>query len=355
LLQASTGTADELQIGQQQIDAHRDPDLGHYSVLRRTQKGLDLEVLLDPLEEQFDLPARLVDRRDGGGGQLEIVRQENVFLAGFGIAISHASQRNRAGPALGAGQLDGLVTGQVLSSLDSPALKHAVPGIALLSGDEENSAIIQLVIPSVVGVATIKGNDRSGRQRQCATRRDIVGLAVGDRDKGRQHTRVVQSDMQFDRALGLAEPGPGKHRKAHINGRGVERKKLVLEPETMTRGLMLTATQELEEQRFVQGPGLLFVGPRQTGAADQAHAEMIKLAGLSCEIAEQITQARAAGQLGAGHRHELRPTADFAQFPALMVLPGERFEFMSRQQFEHLGEHGARMGHGLVSPFGSVC
>jgi len=131
-------------------------------------------------------------------------------------------------------------------------------------------------------------------------------------------------------------------------------KKLVLEPETMTRGLMLTATQELEEQRLVQGPWLLFVGPRQTGATDQAQAEMVKLAGLSGEIAEQITQARTAGQLGAGDRDKLRPAADLAQLPTLVVFPGERVEFMSRQQFEHLGEHGARMSHGLISPIGST-
>src|SRR5690625_3196047 len=30
------------------------------------------------------------------------------------------------------------------------------------------------------------------------------------------------------------------------------------------------------------------------------------------------------------------------------------FEFMSRQQFEHLSQHSARMSHGLISPVCSV-
>ena len=178
MLQASPGSTHELQIGQQKVNAHRNPDLGHDSILRGAEKGLDLEVLLDPLKEQLDLPARLVDGRDRGCSQLEIVGQENVLPARFGVAVSDTPQRDRTRFPLGAGQLDGLITGQVLPSLDLAALSDAEAGILLLPGNKRNSSIIQLVIPGVVGVTTIKGNNRSARQCQCATRRDIVSLAV---------------------------------------------------------------------------------------------------------------------------------------------------------------------------------
>src|SRR5690625_227839 len=96
LLHASSGTAHELQVGQQKIDAHRNPDLSQHGIPGSTQKGLDLEVLLDPFEEQLNLPARLVDGSNGGRGQLESIGQKNVFPAGFRITIAHTAQRNRA-------------------------------------------------------------------------------------------------------------------------------------------------------------------------------------------------------------------------------------------------------------------
>jgi hypothetical protein len=40
------------------IQCHRDPDLGFHGILGDAEKALDTEVLLDPLEEQFDSPAR---------------------------------------------------------------------------------------------------------------------------------------------------------------------------------------------------------------------------------------------------------------------------------------------------------
>ena len=67
MLKAVTDLADKLDIGEQQIDANGNPDLGHDSVFRGAEEGLDLQVLLDPFEEQFDLPAGLVDLRDGDG------------------------------------------------------------------------------------------------------------------------------------------------------------------------------------------------------------------------------------------------------------------------------------------------
>ena len=51
-------------------------------------------MLLDPFEEQFDLPAALVELRDGQGGKRPVVGQEGEPLPGFGVAIRDASQGN---------------------------------------------------------------------------------------------------------------------------------------------------------------------------------------------------------------------------------------------------------------------
>ena len=57
----------QLQIAQQEHDNQRGPDLDLHGIGRGAHKGLDLEVLLQGLEEQFDLPAVFVDGSDGTG------------------------------------------------------------------------------------------------------------------------------------------------------------------------------------------------------------------------------------------------------------------------------------------------
>ena len=53
-----------VQEPQQQVSNHRHQHLYLDRILRGTQKGLDLQVLLDPLEKQFNLPALFVKLRD---------------------------------------------------------------------------------------------------------------------------------------------------------------------------------------------------------------------------------------------------------------------------------------------------
>jgi hypothetical protein len=65
----------------QHVDRHSDPDLCLYAVLGRAEETLDSQVLFDPLEEEFDLPPRMVQGRHGGGGDHEVVgEQDEAFV-----------------------------------------------------------------------------------------------------------------------------------------------------------------------------------------------------------------------------------------------------------------------------------
>ncbi len=43
--------------GDEHIDAHGNPNLSLHSILGGAKEAFDTQVLLDPFEEQFDLPA----------------------------------------------------------------------------------------------------------------------------------------------------------------------------------------------------------------------------------------------------------------------------------------------------------
>ena len=72
--------------GDEDVDRDRDPDLCAYGVLRCAVESLDAQVLLDPLEEELDLPTAAIELGDGGRGEIEIVGEDDQRLALDGIA-----------------------------------------------------------------------------------------------------------------------------------------------------------------------------------------------------------------------------------------------------------------------------
>lgn len=55
--------------------------LGFHCVGRGADEGLDFQILLERLEEQFDLPAILEDQGDGSGAKAEMVGEEHEDVA----------------------------------------------------------------------------------------------------------------------------------------------------------------------------------------------------------------------------------------------------------------------------------
>lgn len=71
--------------GNEHIHRDGDPDLGFHRIFGSAVEGFDPQMLFDPLEEDFDLPAAFVELRNGGGRQGEMVGQkdESFVLAGI--------------------------------------------------------------------------------------------------------------------------------------------------------------------------------------------------------------------------------------------------------------------------------
>ena len=78
----------------EQVSGDGAPDLGAHRVGRGAVKDFDARMLLDPFEEEFDLPAAAIELGDGQRRDGEVVGQEDQPLAGLGIAITDAPQRD---------------------------------------------------------------------------------------------------------------------------------------------------------------------------------------------------------------------------------------------------------------------
>jgi hypothetical protein len=69
----------------QDVNAHGDPDLRLDGVVGRAEKRLDVQVLFDPFEKQFDVPAKLVQPGNGPRRQNEVIGQKEETFMKFDI------------------------------------------------------------------------------------------------------------------------------------------------------------------------------------------------------------------------------------------------------------------------------
>jgi len=67
------------------VHGYRDPELRLDGVLRGAEETLDPQMLLDPFEEEFDLPATAVEFGDGERRQGELLVRKTKRLLVVGV------------------------------------------------------------------------------------------------------------------------------------------------------------------------------------------------------------------------------------------------------------------------------
>lgn len=336
-----------LQEGKHQVDTHSDPDLRQHRISARSDKGLDLQILLDPLEEEFHLPTLFVDLGDRPCCETEVVGQEVVLVAGFGITKSHSTQRNWTVLAsFLCRPLDRLIASQTAGTIDLTPLRRAVPGTTLDSGDEEDSLGIQLVKPAVVNVGAVTGNETATRQFQPFGTLDIRGFTLRECHEGRQIPAMIQADVELDGALGGAEFGPWEEFQAEVDDGCIQGVEPVLEAELVLWSDLLASSKKPIKDLFVKEIGLLFVDPGKIGPGETATTEVIELVALGAHIVDDVSQAGSAGELGHRQGNELGPAVGGSEFAAGMKSICEGLELMSRDPLEELVKDRVMMRQG---------
>jgi hypothetical protein len=131
-------------------------------VFAAAEKAADFEVLLEPFEQQLDLPALFVEPRDLGRRSVEIVGQQikRLVLVGAGdgeLAQDDIKERVFWRPAMRpvVAELDPAIGRDAIAGGDLDADLAAI-SIALASGNEEGAGGADRKPPAVIGVALVK-------------------------------------------------------------------------------------------------------------------------------------------------------------------------------------------------------
>ena len=156
-------------------------------------------------------------------GEEKIVGQEDQSGFLLGIEIVDAAQG--IGIALGrshSGQQNGLVAAQSGGAFDGTRVATVELHILFGAGDEEGASLREDIEASEVHITAIEQVKRSGFGKQLVQQVDVVNLAAGHINIGRNAAPQIQQRVQLHRALAAAKLPPGEQRQAQIDGGGVE-------------------------------------------------------------------------------------------------------------------------------------
>src|SRR6266436_4597985 len=202
---------------QEQIGDHRSDDLQTDGVVVLAHELAKIEMLLDPAEQKFNLPATFIESRNLDCRAFEIIGDESDRPA-FVTFDLDASQRDRQlGIAL-AGEHDVGIGDDSEAVADGlahvPGLRHAQARVHLDARDEESLGGVDLLPPAKVIIALVEDVGRTGfefrltadldvidgRRRNLDTTRDILAWMIDD-----VHLQAADTAIPFGPFAHLAQ------------------------------------------------------------------------------------------------------------------------------------------------------
>ena len=131
--------------------------IGYRKVGRLMSKGvifcsaiecLDAQILFDPFEEEFDVPATFVNVCDSYGGQTKVIGYEDKAFTGLGINETNATQLFRiVSFTFGRLQADGLITAKSSFFVDRTRLADIKCHIAFGTCYEKGPCLMDAIKP----------------------------------------------------------------------------------------------------------------------------------------------------------------------------------------------------------------
>ena len=148
------------------------------------------------LEEQLDLPAALVERGDGQGGQCGVVGQKRQRLAGLGVVEANAAQMIRVVFCrVEAVEHDALIADDSAGPVHGMRVHAPRIHVLLGAGDEEGSGLMHSVQPHEVQIAPVHDVETARLDKKDVQHIDIVQLAIADVDKRGNRAAQIQQRM----------------------------------------------------------------------------------------------------------------------------------------------------------------
>ena len=199
--------------------------LNAYGILGFSPEGLDSKMLLDPLEEQFDLPSVFIKECNVLGFKIEIISVVGEGSLELWRVVNNAAYGCRIARFIPlASETYCLVTKDVIFPfLEVKTALNLIGGMKLLAYNEECSGAIDFIEPCKVKVSSVKHIAYKRLVCEPVHGVDIMYLSVGDSVEYRDLCDDVNLGVDSYSRLGRPELCPSENRKAKVDCRGVNR------------------------------------------------------------------------------------------------------------------------------------
>ncbi len=210
--------------GGQHISRYGASNLRLHRVLTSSQKSLYTQVLLDPLEEQLNLPTAFVKLSNGQGRQSLVVGQKHRRLARCRAFEFHPAQMFRVVSSdVKAVQFDALIADDTAGSACCTRVHMSGVHAALGAGNKKSTALVKFEQPSKIQIAPVHDVEGVRFERQDVEHVHIAEFAVADLDEHGDCLSQIQQRVHLHCSLSRAKWRPVEHTQTQVDFGGVQR------------------------------------------------------------------------------------------------------------------------------------
>ena len=334
----------------QHVSAYCDPNLRLHCVLARSVKRLDAQMLLDPFEEQLDLPALAIQVGYQLWLQSKVVRQKYDAFACLVLDDDTAQQCRIVFAGVKHGQYTRLIAHDMgCGFVHRVGITPFELGIALGASDKERVGLMNHEQALEIQIAAIQQVKRARLDAQLVQGVDLVGLAVGDMYESGDIAPQIQQGVQPHSRLGLPKRCPRKHRQTQVDGSCVEgiHRSIQLDSQRLVRVQRAGDTDQMQRQIGIDLPRTrrVCVGQRVARNRRATKPHVVQPLGLGAQVDLDIAQRLPIGQLRECHRKELIQTREVVDFVIAPVFGDAAAKGAQGQMRHELRKHEFALVH----------
>ena len=278
-------------------------------------------MLLQPLEEQFDLPPVVIQLCHFQRADVQGIGKEDELPAGFGVEVYDSPYLFRI---LAHGQLSVHVSDGIGEYAGwQPALPPHRPEVVVLPASDHEVCpdTVYGEEPSEVIVGTVEDVERVLLVRDDIHRFCIVLPGGRDMEERRDPGLNIIQCMKFDPAFLLPEQGPLKYVETKVNRSGVKSMHLASELEYLDRPTLLGVCHNAIGEILEYAAVPVIVRFRQVASCGSlAEAQVKSLACVRLCRKNQIPETLTVGQLSEHHDCQLIPAGERLDIPISIVF-----------------------------------
>lgn len=317
--------------------------LNAYGILGFSPEGLDSKMLLDPLEEQFDLPSVFIKECNVLGFKIEIISVVGEGSLELWRVVNNAAYGCRIARFIPlASETYCLVTKDVIFPfLEVKTALNLIGGMKLLAYNEECSGAIDFIEPCKVKVSSVKHIACKRLVCKPVHGVDIMHLCVRDSVEYGDFRDDVNLGVDSYSRLGRPELCPSENRKAKVDCRGVNRIESSVQLKLSGKSFRLGNSHHVECKLFKDPivSDRVRLGKHLSVDSTSSKAEKERLVSMGyCNICK-FPETSTAEQLAEHENQQMAPMGKRPTSRTVVVLNRQTFEIPLREKLGDLREN----------------